>query len=92
VLWVDKNIVLLYHKGRLEIHKRVHNRNSKIREYGSPEFNEYRLTRHLINLNSLEQYVPQPGGRLRQQESLLCLNHRLQIAAAFSLQLVIEKI
>ncbi len=28
---------------RLEIHKRVHDRKSKIHEYGSPDFNEYRL-------------------------------------------------
>jgi hypothetical protein len=30
-------------KERLEIHKRVHGRKSKIGEYGSPEFNQDRL-------------------------------------------------
>ena len=30
-------------KQRLEIHKRVHGRKSKIDEYGSPEFNQDRL-------------------------------------------------
>lgn len=28
---------------RLEIHRQVHDRKSKIKEYGSAEFNEYRL-------------------------------------------------
>ena len=28
---------------RLEIHRQVHDRKSKIKEYGSPEFNDYRL-------------------------------------------------
>jgi transcription initiation factor IIE alpha subunit len=30
-------------KKRLEIHKKVHDRKSKISEYGSPEFNQDRL-------------------------------------------------
>jgi transcription initiation factor IIE alpha subunit len=30
-------------KRRLEIHKQVHGRKSKIDEYGSPEFNQDRL-------------------------------------------------
>jgi hypothetical protein len=30
-------------KSRLEIHKKVHGRKSKISEYGSPEFNQDRL-------------------------------------------------
>jgi hypothetical protein len=41
-------------KVRLEIHKQVHDWKSKICDYGSPEFNEYRpmvlQTRRLINL------------------------------------------
>lgn len=28
---------------RLEIHREVHDRKSKIKEYGSAEFNDYRL-------------------------------------------------
>ena len=30
-------------KSRLEIHKKVHGRKSKVSEYGSPEFNQDRL-------------------------------------------------
>jgi hypothetical protein len=30
-------------KKRLEIHKKVHGRKSKVSEYGSPEFNQDRL-------------------------------------------------
>ena len=30
-------------KNRLEIHKKVHGRKSKVSEYGSPEFNQDRL-------------------------------------------------
>lgn len=30
-------------KRRLEIHKKVHGRKSKVREYGSPEFSQDRL-------------------------------------------------
>ncbi len=30
-------------KSRLEIHKKVHGRKSKVSEYGSPEFNQDKL-------------------------------------------------